>query len=259
MFTIITPNLNGAAFLRECLESVALQEGVECEHWVIDGGSVDGSEAVVRGFPGVKWLREPDEGMADAINKGFDRARGDWVMWLNGDDCLLPGALAKVRAFAAEHPEADVIHGDCRFVGSDRTLLRRKYDHPMDEVVLVFAGCWVPSTATFFHRRLLDAGQRLDRRFKNSMDWEFYLRLLRSGYRFCYLPEALADFRWHEGNLTVLHDARRRAEDRDLQRAHLAARGWPAFLGWRPVLALLRWVFKLRRTMLRWRTHRRLG
>jgi GT2 family glycosyltransferase len=197
--------------------------------------------------------------MADAINKGFDRATGEWVMWLNGDDCLLPGALAKVWAFVEEHPEADVIHGDCRFVRSDRSLLRRKLDHPMDEAVLVFAGCWVPSTATFLKRRLLDAGHRLDRRFKNSMDWEFYLRLLRAGYRFCYLPEALADFRWHEGNLTLLHDARRRSEDHELQRAHLAARGWPEFLGWRPVLAMLRWVFRVRRLVLRWAAHRRLG
>lgn len=259
MFTIITPNLNGAEFLRECLESVAGQEGVELEHWVIDGGSIDGSAAVAGGFPAVKWLQEPDDGMADAINKGFDRAGGEWVMWLNSDDCLLPGALAKVKAFAEAHPEADVIHGDCRFVRRDRSLVRRKYDHPMDEAVLAFAGCWVPSTATFFHRRILAAGLRLDRRFKNSMDWEFYLRLLRAGRHFCYLPEALADFRWHEGNLTLLQDARRREEDRDLQRAHLAARGWPGLLGWRPVLALLRWVFKVRRVMLRWRAHRRLG
>ena len=259
MFTIITPNLNGEEFLRECLASVAGQEGVELEHWVIDGGSTDGSAAVVGGFPAVKWLQEPDEGMADAINKGFDRAGGEWVMWLNGDDCLLPGALAKVKAFAEVNPEADVIHGDCRFVRRDRSLVRRKYDHPMDEAVLAFAGCWVPSTATFFHRRVLAAGHRLDRRFKNSMDWEFYLRLLRAGRRFCYLPEALADFRWHEGNLTVLHDARRRAEDRELQRAHVAARGWPAFLGWCPVLAVLRWTFKVRRMFLRWRIHRRLG
>lgn len=259
MFTIITPNWNGAAFLGECLESVARQEGVELEHWVFDAGSTDGSEALVRAFPAVKWLQEPDEGMADAINKGFDRARGDWVMWLNGDDCLLPGALAKVEAFARLHPEADVIHGDCRFVRRDRSLIRRKYDHPMNEAVLAFAGCWVPSTATFFHRRVLAAGHRLDRSFKNSMDWEFYLRLLRAGCDFRYLPEALADFRWHESNLTVLHDARRRAEDRQLQRVHLAARGWPAFLGWRPVLALLRWVFKAKRVLLRWRTHRRLG
>jgi hypothetical protein len=129
----------------------------------------------------------------------------------------------------------------------------------MNELVLTFAGCWVPSTATFFHRRVLAAGHRLDRRFKNSMDWEFYLRLLRAGFEFRYLPEALADFRWHAGNLTLLHDARRRAEDRELQRAHLAARRWPAWLGWRPVLAVLRCIFKARRVMLRWEAHRRLG
>lgn len=258
MFTIITPNLNGAAFLRDCLASVAGQHGVELDHWVIDGGSTDCSEAVVREFAAVKWLQELDEGMADAINKGFDRAKGEWVMWLNSDDYLLPGALARVQAFAEMHPEADVIHGDCRFVRGDSSVLRRKYDHPIDEAVLVFAGCWVPSTATFFKRRVLDSGHRLDRRFKNSMDWEFYLRLLRKGCCFCYLPEALADFRWHEENLTVTHDWRRRMEDLELQRTHIGARGWPKFLGWRSSLALLRRILKIRRVVLRWRTHRRL-
>lgn len=268
-FTIITPNLNYGRFLGDCLESVAAQlarkEGDEdiappftLEHLVIDGGSTDDSAEVAARFPHAVWSQEPDKGMSDAINKGFDRAKGDWVMWLNADDALLPGALSKVAAFARKHPKTDIIHGDCLFVRNDLSLIRRKYDHPMDEWILMFAGCWIPSTSTFLRRQVLENGNRLDCHYRNSMDWEFYLRLLRLGYKFGYLAEPLAKFRWHAGNLTVLHDARRRAEDLKVQRNHLAERGLPTFLGWRPALAILRRLAKVRRVALRWRTHRRL-
>ncbi|MCX6866198.1 MAG: glycosyltransferase family 2 protein [Verrucomicrobia bacterium] len=258
LFTIITPSLNYGRFLGECLASVAAQEGVTLEHLVIDGGSTDDSALVAARFPHVTWSQEPDHGMSEAINKGFDRARGDWVMWLNADDILMPGALLKVAAYVRSHPEVDIVHGDCVFVGSDRLLIRRKYDHPMDELILLFGGCWIPSTSTFLSRRVLADGNRLDQRMRNSFDWDFYLKLLRAGYHFGYLAEPLAEFRWHDRNLSILHDSRRRTEDRQLQRRHLAERGWPEFLGWRPVLALLRPVFKVRRVALRWRTHRRL-
>jgi len=273
-FTIITPNLNYGRFLDDCLASVAGQiDGtsvakdtraglphslhVTLEHLVIDGGSTDNSAAVAARYPHVTWSQEPDHGMTEAINKGFDRARGDWVMWLNADDILMPDTLSKVAAFVSTHPVVDVAHGDCVFVRSDRSLLRRKYDHPLDELTLLFAGCWIPSTSTFLNRRILADGNRLDLRFRNSFDWDFYLGLLRAGYQFGYLAEPLAEFRWHDRNLTVMHDSRRRTEDLQVQRRHLAERGWPVFMGWRLVLALLRPVFKVRRVALRWRTHRR--
>jgi glycosyltransferase involved in cell wall biosynthesis len=90
-FTIITPSLNYGRFLGECLESVACQDGINFEHFVLDGGSTDDSAAVATRFPQVTWIQEADEGMSDAINKGFDRAKGDWVIWLNADDRLSGG------------------------------------------------------------------------------------------------------------------------------------------------------------------------
>src|SRR6056297_2520300 len=96
-FTIITPNLNYGRFLGECLESVAAQRDVTLEHLVFDGGSSDDSAEVVARSPHATWIQEHDGGMSEAINKGFDRAKGDWVMWLNADDRLKPGVLAELR------------------------------------------------------------------------------------------------------------------------------------------------------------------
>ena len=71
--------------------------------------------------------------MSDAINKGFRQATGDWLMWLNCDDYLLPGVLNKVAEFIKLHPDADVVHGDCNFIQKNKRLIRRKYDTPVNE------------------------------------------------------------------------------------------------------------------------------
>ena len=91
-FTIITPSLNYGRFLGDCLESVATQEGVTLEHLVIDGGSTDESEEVAAQFPHAVWTRESDQGMSDAINKGFDRAKGDWANNFGTPSTVKPSA-----------------------------------------------------------------------------------------------------------------------------------------------------------------------
>lgn len=94
--TIITPSYNQAGFLEETLRSVLLQGYPNLEYIVIDGGSTDGSRGILEKYsPWLDyWVSEPDRGQSDAINKGLARATGEWVNWLNSDDCLLPGALA---------------------------------------------------------------------------------------------------------------------------------------------------------------------
>ena len=97
-FTIITANRDYGRFLGDCLASVASQRGVEVEHLVLDGGSTDDSRKVAAGFPQVRWIDSDDSGMSDAINRGFDLARGRWVMWLNADDRLKPEVLSDLLA-----------------------------------------------------------------------------------------------------------------------------------------------------------------
>jgi glycosyltransferase involved in cell wall biosynthesis len=257
-FSIITPSFNQGRFLPQCIESVLAQEGIDFEHIVTDAGSTDETLEVLQRYPHLQWTSEPDAGMSDGINKGFRKASGDWVMWLNCDDYLLPEALAKVKAFALAHPDADIIHGDCVFVKEDDTPIRRKYDTPVDEWDFLFVGCCIPSTATFYNRRVLEAGELLDTGYRNCMDWEYYLRLTRAGFRFGYVPEALAGFRWHEESTTQKHWQRMIEEGLRAQRAHIAARGLPTYLNSASLLKALRKVFQVRRVAKRWMAHRRL-
>lgn len=202
-FTIVTASYNYAHYIGECLKSVAEQEGVTFEHLVMDGGSTDATAEVVASFPHASFFQEPDRGMSDAINKGFRRARGKWVMWLNADDRLKPGALMAVKAWAEKHPAADVIYGCWNFIDADGLFQRRMTLFPYSQGMMLYLGCYIGSTATFFKREsVIGEGHLLNEEYRYVMDGEYYARLGSLGKRFCYLPRVLADFRWHGNNLS---------------------------------------------------------
>jgi glycosyltransferase involved in cell wall biosynthesis len=256
-FSIITPSYNQGRFLHDCIGSVLSQTGVDFEHIVVDAGSTDETLDVLKSHPHLIWTSGPDQGMSDGINKGFAKATGDWLMWLNCDDFLLPGALEKVAAFVRANPDADVVHGDCAYIAEDKTPIRRKYDTIIDEWDLLFVGCIIPSTSAFYRKQIIDSGELLDLAYKNCMDWEFYLRLLRKGYRFGYIPELLASFRWYEESTTSRNWQRMIDEGLRCQREHIAARGFPTWLGQPSLLKLLRRLFQMRRILKRLQTHGR--
>lgn len=202
-FSIITPSYNYSKYVRECIESVQAQEGVTFEHIIFDAGSTDGTLDILREYPHLHLTVEPDKGMTDAINKGFLKARGQWVMWLNTDDRLLPGALKAVAAFAEKHPEADVIHGAWNYIRSDGSHIRSMKAIPYNCNMLVGRGCYIASTALFLRKATtIDQGHLLNINFRCIMDGEYYARLGRAGKKFVSYNHPLADFRLHEAQIS---------------------------------------------------------
>ena len=113
--SIITVVYNGARFVEETLTSVLAQQDVTLDYHVIDGGSTDGTVEIIRRYADrlAGWVSEPDQGIADAFNKGIARARGDYLMFLNADDALAhPRALAELLEHAAGAGWPDVVYGD---------------------------------------------------------------------------------------------------------------------------------------------------
>ena len=231
-FTIITPSLNYGRFLGDCLSSVAEQSGVTFEHLVFDAGSKDESAIVAAGFPNVTWLQEPDRGMSDAINKGFEKASGDWVMWLNADDRLKPSALAEILAFI-KNSTADVIYGDWDFINEAGDFQRHVTAPKWSLFVHVHHHCFIGSTAAFYRRKtVIDEGQRLRQDFRYVMDGELYARLDAARKRFEHVPVTVADFRLHGANAsqrylgkskdmeTILAAERQHVESRAIRRVY---------------------------------------
>jgi len=216
-FSVVTPSFNGGEFIEDAIRSVLQQRDVGVEHIVVDGASSDNTVAILQRYPQVRWTSEPDNGQSDAINKGFLRAAGDLVGWLNADDYYLPGGLEAIARAAQEHPEVDVIYGDCVFVDGDGKVVRSKVEHDFDPAILMYFGCYIPSTSTFFRRRVIESGLLLDCEYRVCMDFDYFVRLAHAGCRFHYVPRFIAAFRWHGNNISLSHAARRAEERRQVQ------------------------------------------
>jgi glycosyltransferase involved in cell wall biosynthesis len=216
--SVITPSFNSAEFLEDALLSVVRQQGPCVEHIVMDCASTDNTVEVLSRFPQVRWISEPDTGQSDAINKGFLRATGDLMGWLNADDYYLPGGLEAIAHAAERHPEADIIYGDCVFVDSAGKIVRSKVEHDFDPAILMYFGCYIPSTSTFVRRRVIDSGLLLDCDYRVCMDFEYFARLAHAGCKFHYVPRFIAAFRWHGCNVSLKQADKRMEERRRVQR-----------------------------------------
>jgi len=109
LISIITPSFRNSDWLKLCIASVADQEGVTVEHLVQDSCSDDGTQAWLPGDTRVRAFIEKDAGMYDAVNRGYRRATGDILAYLNCDEQYLPGALASVKVFFTENPAVEVL------------------------------------------------------------------------------------------------------------------------------------------------------
>jgi glycosyltransferase involved in cell wall biosynthesis len=213
-FTIVTASYNYHQYIREMLDSVVAQDGVTYEHIIFDAGSTDGTLDIIRGYGHVDLTVESDKGMTDAINKGFKMAKGEWVMWLNTDDRLKPGALAAVKKFAESKPDADVVYGAWDFIDGEGKFMRTMGLFPFRKLMLAHYGCYIGSTATFFRKSsIMDEGLLLNERFKCVMDGEYYNRLASLGKKFVYLPNVLADFRLHGEKISQKHFGKNSIDD----------------------------------------------
>jgi len=200
--SIITPSLNQSKYIEEAILSVMNQAYDNYEHIIVDGGSTDDTLEILGRYSfrsdKLKWLSEPDQGQSDALNKGFRMATGDIVGWLNADDRYLPGCFYKVAEVFANNPDVDIVYGDYRFIDEQGKVFKLRKEIDFDLFILKYLHVlYIPSTATFFRRWVIDEGNFLRLDLHYAMDYEFFLRLALKGYRFLHVPEYLADFRWH--------------------------------------------------------------
>lgn len=221
--SVVTPSYNQGRFIRKCLDSVRNQENIIIEHIILDNCSTDNTIqelAAYKALPGsidVKIVVEADEGQVAALNKGFLMATGDIICWLNTDEWYESGALNEVVNFFSAHPAVDVVFGDCDFVNANGNLVKRKREYFFSRSMLIYYGCFIPSCATFVRRRVIDDGIILSPEFKVTMDFDWYVRIARAGYRFAHLPFTLASFTWHENNISSNFVKRRKIERRLVQ------------------------------------------
>lgn len=231
--SLVTPSFNTARFLERTIRSVLGQRGdFDLEYLVVDGESTDGTLDILRRHEGrLAWVSEPDGGQSDAVNKGLRRATGDVVGWLNSDDVLLPGALARVAAAFRRYPGAAWVHGRCRIIDPDDRPIRgwisaykdwcsRHYSRD-----LLLTENFISQMTVFWRRSALARVGLLDPGLHLAMDYDYWLRLARLGPP-VYLPYPLACFRWYPQSKSGQEYRRQAEEERAVARRHAPEARW---------------------------------
>lgn len=207
--SVVTPSYNQARFLRQTIESVLSQQGVELEYIIIDGGSTDGSVEIIQEYAPrlAYWVSEKDKGQTEAINKGFARATGDVLCWLNSDDLLLPGAAAEALAYLADHPEVGMVYGACTYIDENGRVIGDFPAAQTDYRRLRQGYVHIPQQASFFRAQLWRKVGPLDDSFYFAMDYDLWVRLAAEA-PLVHLRRPWASFRLHSDAKTITADDR---------------------------------------------------
>ncbi len=197
--SIVTPSYNQGQFLEETIRSVLLQGYPNLEYIIADGGSTDGSKAVIEKYAPwlARWVSEADAGQSDAINKGFAWATGEWLNWINSDDWFEAGAFARLAPHFGTG--ADVVYGTAHLTdaaGGDR----RPYPTGPFSLPRLLARNYIGQPATFFRRDLIARHGPLRRSLRFILDYELWLRWALAGATFAHDPGLTAYYRLHDAS-----------------------------------------------------------
>lgn len=237
--SIVTPSFNQAEYLERTILSVLDQNYPNLEYIIIDGGSTDGSIDIIRKYADhlAYWVSEPDRGQAHAINKGLERATGDWVAWQNSDDVFYPDAFSKLAMAATAEPNAGLIIGDMNLIDKDDVLLRDiKYVRPTYKSLLA-EGMVLANQSAFWRRDVHAKIGYLNESLDCVFDVEWFLRMLQSGVRATHVNAVWGGLRIHEDTKTSNRQA-------------VFAREYKVILAGREVSNLVRRCYQIRRTVL---------
>jgi glycosyltransferase involved in cell wall biosynthesis len=200
--SIVTPSFNQGEFIEETIRSVLLQGYPGLEYFIIDGGSTDGSIDVIRKYePWLKyWSSETDRGQSHAINKGWARASGDLIGWLNSDDVLLSEAFARVSTATTDFDTPVMIAGysEYRDVSGRQTLWRvEQLPRTLADIFGYFDDWYFAQPSVFLSRSALRETGGLDESLHYAMDLDLWLRVAAHS-RIEVLKKPLSWMRQHE-------------------------------------------------------------
>jgi glycosyltransferase involved in cell wall biosynthesis len=196
--TVVTPSYNQGHFLEETILSVVGQQYPNLEYIVIDGGSTDSSVEILKKNEHhlTLWVSEKDRGQAHAINKGFARATGDILCWLNSDDVYLPGALNFI-ASRLDPSRAALVFGNCFHFfegkatshGSDVVREHTRRDLRLTDYIV--------QPSSFWTRKVWEQTGELDESLTFGFDWDWFIRARQGGAEFTPVDKYLSDYRLH--------------------------------------------------------------
>jgi glycosyltransferase involved in cell wall biosynthesis len=217
-FSIVTPSYNQARFIEETIESVISQKGDFYIQYIIgDAGSKDGSVDIIKrydklvkskGFKPnclgvtIEWWSKKDKGQSDAINKGFKKATGEYLAWLNSDDVYYPGAMAAALKEFDKDKNLGLVYTDFEDIDAESKHLENRHADPFDLERIVHVGNMVPQPASFMLREAAKSVGFLNEKYHYAMDYDLWIRIGQK-YTVKKTKGCWAKFRLHDESKTV--------------------------------------------------------
>ncbi|WP_352849319.1 glycosyltransferase family 2 protein [Mesorhizobium sp. M0199] len=205
--SVVIPSYNQAPFVKDALVSVLEQDYAEKEVLFLDGGSTDGTMEIIEPYRSqlAVCISEKDTGQSDALAKGFARATGQVLTWLNTDDVLLPGALADAARVFNNNPTAEWAFGNVIWIDAADTILRCRKGEVWGEAAVSLGMMTACGPSAFFSRNLYERVGGINRQLHYMMDTELWWRFAFCGSKYVRLPRYTWALRLHESAKTSSH------------------------------------------------------
>lgn len=199
--TVITPTLNAAAYIEATLRSVALEREYVLEHLIIDGGSEDETAAIVTRFPHARLVDLPGSRQSGAMNYGASIAHGTFLVFLNADDVLVPGALGALLSAFTRTSDLDVAYGRAHHIDTAGSIIEPYPTQHFDASALL-EHCFICQAATMIRRTSFERAGAFSNSLDFAMDYDLWLRMLPWA-RFTYVESVVGGARLHRSAKSV--------------------------------------------------------
>jgi glycosyltransferase involved in cell wall biosynthesis len=214
--SIVTPSYNHGKYIEETIKSVMNQDYPNIEHIIVDGGSTDETLNILKKYPHLKWISEPDEGQSDAVNKGFKMATGDIIGWLNSDDTYVPNIIGRVVKEFEKDDELDMLYGGRNDIDENGKVICTYYAPQFDlKKLIISCNCYISQPSTFYRRRIFDKIGYLDKKLHYSMDHDYFIRIGMKG-KIKKINMVISNFRKHRATKTFKYNIMAKKESYEL-------------------------------------------
>ena len=179
-----------------------MQDYPNVEHIVVDGKSSDGTVEILKRYPKIRWVSEKDSGHSNAMNKGFRKARGEIIGWINSDDTYCEGAIRAAADYFEKHPDADIIYSRVNVIDENDKKIGEHAILPYNQFIQVNVTNCIPQQGIFFRKKILSEIGYLDEGLRYVMDYEFWIRVGQKK-KIAMIPGIYSNFRIAKGTKTA--------------------------------------------------------
>lgn len=222
--SIITPSYNQGQFIEQTILSVIGQNYPNLEYIIIDGGSNDNTVEIIKKYEThiSYWVSEKDNGQSEAINKGFNRATGSILAWLNSDDYYLPNTLLEIaNKFSVDKPK--IVFGNCIHIREGTNIiLGSQVDKKHGSFNLLYED-YIIQPSSFWNKRTWDLVGNVNEKFNYVFDWEWFIKAANKGVEFESCQQYFSVYRIHENHKSSTGADRRDKELQDIYRSYAGA------------------------------------